>query len=328
MRWWLATLLSATVAVIITVTVERTWSLQNGVGLSQHYGFLTIFATAPFLLLIANSLLEDVAAVLYAPAELDVKDRDVADAFIHAKNTFGSVVDWLVSLVLAFGGCFLLHRNVVVTHAATRYFEQDVFDSAAHPLTFLATKIYLGVLWIVLYPLVVTLAGRAVTTMIIVVRAGIKSRSLNVDFFSTDDCAGMTRIGRLYYKVLTAGLLFSACSLTSFMTHRIYRPQITLLAVASLAVGVISYFAALRPLHHYVVAERLVPLNRIAGDLAKAYQARDWSRCAELLAIRSALLGVNTYALPTSEAVLVFLIPFVQLVIAAWVVVAAPPTPH
>lgn len=324
-RSWILTLAGGSVAIAEAATLDSAWALKSGVGLAQHFGFLTIFLTAPCLVLVANSLLEDLVAVLHAPDEFTAGDVHVDRAVQESREAFGGKVDWLTMALLSAGGIFLLERNITVTRTATKYFSRDVFDSAAHPLSYYAAKVYLAIVWVLLYPLVVTLGMRAIRTLYRLVREGARRRRIKVEFFGVDDCAGVTRVGRLFYEVFFISLLFSACSFASFMTHQTYRPQITLLALGSCAVGLVMYFAALRPLHRYVAAERRVPLNRIATELSAAYDAHDWPACANLLSARSALLSINTYALPTSEAAFVNLIPFVQLIIAVWVVVAAPP---
>jgi hypothetical protein len=198
----------------------------DGRGLSQHYGFWAIFITTPLILILSSVLLERFVAMV---AHLDVY---LVESGPDTKTQLDGLVDRLVNhvllrswsstllilLSLVFAGSAV--HNVLMTTDPLVTYGHDVFDASKHPHGFLATKIYVFLVFTIAWAIAIFLATSVTFSMVALLKFVTRHRILQINVFHSDNCGGTSRFGTLNLLVLALYTCLLTVPFAMFWTHR------------------------------------------------------------------------------------------------------------
>jgi hypothetical protein len=143
-----ATVLAAALAVLsiaagVTSWMENAWRME-GLGLSQHFGMLALYTTAPILVVTLSALARHFANLLEHPLEFRTEDEAVASLIVGAWRAFGSRRDRYIAGLLSFVGVLAIVSNMMNAQAVMTVYGIDTFDSALHFGSYYIARVYLA----------------------------------------------------------------------------------------------------------------------------------------------------------------------------------------
>src|SRR5207237_1761000 len=130
------------VAAGLTSWMENTWRLR-GLGLSQHFGMLALYATAPFLVLTLSGLATRFSDLLEHPREFRTDNEVVAALIVRAWRAFGGWRDRYLTTSLVIIGMFATLANAMYAQSVMTVYGRDTFDSVFHFSSYYIQHAYL-----------------------------------------------------------------------------------------------------------------------------------------------------------------------------------------
>ena len=272
--------LSLPIVVFMAAAIDKTlWMPRPGVGLLQHYGYLVIFATTPLLVLVTRLLVTDYAKTLAAIDQhftIDNSRNNARRLIRHAKLEFrivglqGSRRHLLSALMLV--GAMALLMNLFAAQQPVIRYGHNVFDAAQYSYGYVAAKLYLAFIWIIVYPIAIFYA--------VVVESGLWRLQvllcdgiLKFEPFHPDGCGGVARFGSINIKVFAVFTLPWLTAVGLYTTHR--KEYGTLLAggLVMSALGTWVSVFGVWPARRFVARERQRLLHDVATRIREAFQA-------------------------------------------------------
>jgi hypothetical protein len=304
---------------------DGTWRMDQARGFSQHYGYWTIFASAPLLAFLTAWLGKVFAATI---RDIDGYCANLTeDTRAHLNRLVQRHLDslglrarsaWILAflvLVLLFWWLF----NVVKTITPIATYGHDVFDAYDHPFGFYAAKAYTLLLFSLVYSVAIFVSLHVTVSLISILRFADQHNVLRINLFHADNCAGTSRFGNINLLVLGIYAQFFLVDYAMYLTHR--RPYLALVAslTAACALAVTQSVVAVYSIHTtvartkraYVEAMTIQLHARVADSLAgnSAFPS-------DLLAVRDRLLGVHTFPYAAETLVVVNALRFAPAALA------------
>jgi hypothetical protein len=207
--------------------IDETLELPaDGRGLSQHYGFWAIFVTTPLLIILCSVLFERFIATVtnldvhFVGSSDDTKkelDRLVDGVVSHVSlRSLSSTIILVLSLV--FVG-FSIHNFSNTANPLVTY-RHDVFDALKHPYGFFITKVYVFLVFAIVWSIAVFLASSVTVSMVLLLKFVTRHRILQINVFHSDNCGGTSRFGTLNMLVLAIYTCLLIVPFTMFLTHK------------------------------------------------------------------------------------------------------------
>jgi hypothetical protein len=310
-----ATLAALSVAAGLTSLVENTWRM-SGLGLSQHFGMIALYTSAPVLVIVLSALATRFAGLLEHPHEFRTDDTVVAAMIMRGWTTFGGRSDRHVTALLSIAGMLAVVINTMTANSVMTLYSRDTFDSAFHFGSYYIARVYLAFIWCLLYPAAVVLVVRVTYVLTLLIRLAARRSALHLQWFGTDDCAGMARLGNILLLLTVALLLLSAVPIGMYFTGiggRVLLGATILFYTISTIVNTLTLFVIL---HRYVRDRKHAQIALLARVGTDAAEAQDWSACSNLLSVRDHFRHVTTVALPFTKATIATLVVILQILLS------------
>lgn len=294
-------LIIAAAIVVLCSYLDKTVHLPgDGRGLANHYGIWAIFVTSPLLVLLAHATQQrfvfTIRTINRYTVNADVPQvlREMVDKHINSlhMNARSRYVFWLLVVV----GWYWWLVNVKQTIYPFDSYQNDVFDAYPHTLGFISFKLYLGFVWVVVYPVISYSAGHIFVSMVAVLKH-MRDRALfRLDYFHQDDCGGVSVFGAINLRLLAMSSLVLLTALAILLTHRgnyvsIWSSIVTciLLMIAQSVVGVYYIHVFVRQKKIELLAQINKRLNRSLISLGRQDSFPD-----DLLAVRNHIARLRT----------------------------------
>ncbi len=277
----------------------------------DHYGYLVFFLTTPLLIFLAARLLgRFLRALRHLQDSLrpDIDERDRVFALIerHMRSLcLLRLPSRFILELIACAGAMQSAVNIFATgNGALQPYGHDVFDAVPHWWGYIAAKIYLQLLFVIVYPAVLFVVLHVAFSMNAIFRVLRLCDVLDVDLLHADNCGGMARFGRLNKDIIAIYSCIGLVGVTHALTHG------SLFHAAPIAV-VVSTSAALQSVigvynvHLLLEARKRERLALLATRFRAAERAalRGGSFPVDLLAYRDRVMQVNTFPYSTTGAI-------------------------
>lgn len=305
-------LLVGAAAVVLCCFIEDTINLDDGgKGLAVHYGIWAIFISSPLLVVFGYAVYSEFLNALTSlskytvgdslPKALEDKVEKHRDS-LHLKTSTRYnlwafiVVGWL---------CWLL--NIKQTIYPFDSYGNDVFDAYPHLLGFISFKLYLGVLWVLVYPALSFLAAHIFISLTSILRYMGKEELFRLDFFHEDNCGGVSIFG--WINLLLLGMTFIVFStvMAILMTHEGNYATIWSAVVLSLALIIIQSVTGVYSIHMFVQRKKREVLSKLNKFLNDALLADDEHQSfpQEFLAVRDHIAQIRSFPYTKSARIFV-----------------------
>lgn len=198
----------------------------DGKGLLQHYGFWVIFITTPLILILSAVLLERFIATI---TNLDVH---YVGSDSKTESSLSELIQRLVDhislrsltstilAVLATALAGFATYNIVTTLDPRLVYGHDVFDAVKHQYGFAATKVYVFVVFTVVWSIAVFLATSVTVSLVILLKFLTQHQILQINVFHSDNCGGTSSFGTLNLLVLALYVCLLSVPIAMFLTHK------------------------------------------------------------------------------------------------------------
>ena len=209
--WLVVGFLVLPCAVLLGAWLDGTLFLPGpGVGLFEHYGFLTYAVSTPILYLLVRLLHgRTLAALSYESGYFD--RRALGRSTRRQRTTLlrslrGAGRGRFVLDLLMLAGLLTTVVNVIQTSSPGAHYGNDTFDSTTHLWGFLAAKAYIGFTWIVVYPAAVFVVVHAGLLLPLLLRSMSRDGALQIEVFHEDQCGGLSGLGTLNFMAMVCYL--------------------------------------------------------------------------------------------------------------------------
>jgi len=314
-------LILAAAAVVVCSFIDNTIKLPGtGRGFSRHYGIWAIFAGSPVLVIVASitraSFLSTIhhlktytiGAALPNPLQAKV-DKHIAGLNLQTKTRYA-----LLLFVVVGHYCWLI--NIEQTIYPYDSYGNDVFDAYPHLLGFIAFKLYLGVLWVLVLPLLAYVAAHVFFSMMSILRYMSINKLFKLDFFHEDDCGGVSVFGRINLLITSMMFIVFLTVLAILFTHEGNYASIWSAIITTALLIVLQTTLGVYYIHTFVrckKAEILEEINRALNrSLLIASQGGGFSQ--DLLSVRNHIAKIRSFPYAKGSR---FLVNFLRLSPAA-----------
>jgi hypothetical protein len=282
--------------------VDGTWELPGeGKGFTQHWGMWSFFVTTPLILIMLTLLLQRFYGTLTrdisrcclggnVPPSLRTSiDRHLQSLTLRTQL---SAVFALMCII----GVYFAVLNVKHTIEPLSTYGNDVFDAYSYTYGFLTNKLYVFFVFGAVYPLVGYVIVHTAISLFLILREMQEDSILNIDFFHSDNCGGVSRFGtiNLFVMAITMCILVVIFSLLETHAYRHRTTTLPLLCTSGFlileSVGTVYY------LHKAVQQQRKDALQRVNDALNQSFVLLPRDEFPNhLLGVRTHLLGIKTY---------------------------------
>lgn len=311
----------------IACWIDGTWRMEGaGKGLSQHYGFWTIFLTTPVIFFLTTHLLD---RFIQAVRQIDNYCTDMVDQTrgqvdkLVRRHTRSLLLHswsvWLlvfVMLVLLFWWLF----NVIKTISPFETYHHDVFDSYAHPYGFYAAKFYSLLVFTLVYSVALFVALHVTVSLISILRYLSRNNILRINLFHEDNCGGTSKFGNINLLILGIYTNFFAVMYAMYMTHRTTYTAMTASLVACSVLAIAQSVVAVYHIHKAVAQKKSECIEVMTTKLNQLFTAslrQENERFPnDLLAFRNQLIDVHTFPYAAGALAAVNVLRFAPAAIA------------
>lgn len=257
--------------------IENTLKLQNfnnGRGVLEHFGTWSLVISGPALVLIIIHLcsrMKKIITTLYEKLLANAPKNEVDNFFVQIIDILRCRTPQykiIFYLMMSFG-LFSTIVNFQNTRQAVFIYGQDVWDSSVYPLGFVVGKIFLGFLWIYLFPVIIYLACASWLCILLISNKIVFKKWLEVSSFASDGCGGFREFGNTMIVITYVEIPFISIIIAHTYTHTNF--YITLL-FAMVLVGVGSLAVLFLPflkLHRFLTDAKIQLLNQLDCYIAK-----------------------------------------------------------
>ncbi|TAJ33647.1 hypothetical protein [Bosea sp. (in: a-proteobacteria)] len=224
------------------------WLPGRDIGLLEHPGIPTILVADS----VALALLGFAARrFLRLPGRLPVSDAPSSRRLLRRAVSRGRSVlllrgraGALFWFAAGVGTLFWL-QNALQTRRALEFYGHDVFDSSAHPASYVVFRVVLWGSWAILYPYV-AVAFLGISGTVYRATATLARRGrLTYRAFHPDRSGGYATIGDISFATIMAILaLYTSLAVVIVTHHRLNILQISGLAILSVALVLLTFFIA------------------------------------------------------------------------------------
>ena len=286
--------------IVVASLLEGTWRMPaNSTGLLRHYGAWCMFVTSPILLIAQGFLLakfsivaesiESYLTTQQTPAPL----RKMVDSYVESISLRGRSSVFFFLLMLF--GLLFFAANIQNTFNPYQSYGNDVFDSRQHSLGFVLTRLYLLLLWSMLYPLAIYISSQVFLAATAIARYACKNGILRINFFAADNCGGLSVFGALNIGVMATYACFAVVYLGIWLTEGSVK-TVVIGAVLTIIGFFVQYRMGIYYLRDELTRERnklLVSINeRLYNEMPAVISGGQFSR--DLYLLRTHLQGVRT----------------------------------
>jgi hypothetical protein len=160
---------------------------------------------------------------------------------------------------MMFFGLLSLIANCKNTQNALAVYGHDVWDSSDHPTGFIFAKIFLGFVWIYIFPLVIYLALAASASILLIVNRLASNETIEIRPFEPDGCGGYRPLGQAMLAVTYLNVPFALVLAGDIFAHRNF--YVTIILAVALLLGILAF-------------EVFAPFLRLNALLSTAKSAR------------------------------------------------------
>jgi hypothetical protein len=310
--------------IIIGSFLDGTWRMAAPArGLAQHYGYWTIFATSPIIILLVCFALQKFITAVQKTDQycigLDDETRRRLDKLIQrhvASLQMRSESVWVFIFIVVILLCWWIVNIVKTIHPVDTY-GHDVFDSYAHPFGFYSAKAYIFIVFTCVYSVALFLSLHITVSLISILKFLRRNEILLINFFHADNCGGTAQFGNINLLILAVYANFFAIIYAMYETHhQTYFVMITSLASCS-AVAALQSVAAVFHIHKAVAQKKQECIEEVAAKLNQQMgQALRGDRFRnDLLAFRNHLIGIHTFPYAPKALMAVNVIRFAPAVL-------------
>jgi hypothetical protein len=160
--------------------------------------------------------------------------------------------------------------NIIQTTDPRPVYGNDTFDSAYHPLSFIAAKSYIFLTWTLLYPFSAYILIHVGFGIPLMLRKMMRESAIKIEIFHADNCGGMSVFGKLNFIAMVIDLLIFLFLYALYNTHSnsTYLTATVPLFLMS-AAFIVQSFLGVYHVHKAVSEERTAILTKINKSLEK-----------------------------------------------------------
>lgn len=288
-------------ALIATSYFDRTWIIAGpGVGLFEHRGMWGFVATNPIILVLSHWCWRKSLSVFAHRRKYStgVADREAASALLNlfiALRGKGKIVYAYYFMVVV--GVLATVLNILQTLSPELVYGNDVFDAASHRYGFIATKVFLGVTFIVVYPLSVYLSASSAVAIFFFLTTIQSKKTSAIDFFDRDKCGGYSIFGQINLLVMLTQICIFSVIILLMETHAARYLSVGIPMVLMSAWVIIQSFLGVYPVHMIVREHKDLALKSVNSMLSPAFSSRESMRKfpSNLLELRRHIEDVHTF---------------------------------
>jgi hypothetical protein len=311
--------------VVGAAAIERTLFIDGpGKGVFEHIAFLGYVFTTPLVIFLTWMLLRrvsDIAAVIGAfSTEKTIPQplENIID-FHRRVLTLRTYYTFLLGLGVVVGVGFTVLNARWVKNPVLHY-GGSAFDAVDYPLGFYSTRIFLGLVAAVVYPVAIFLCLAVTWFLHEVLGYLCSSDTMRINFSHPDKCGGLSPFGALNLVIMEILFVILLQVFASIATHREHiQVQMFLLPSVSLLLALQSV-GAVYSIHRCVRNKKDQAIKKISKTLGDYYEFGrnddDVSLAADLLTIRTHIEQVKTYPYSSYVLALVNLLRFSPAVVA------------
>lgn len=282
--------------------LDHTLRMPNGAaGLEQHYGYWAMFITTPIIIVLMRCVIVTFVSAIQESDQycvaLEPKRKGRLNAVI-AETLLLLDLRRTWPILAVFGTLFTYFwvLNVRNTIDPVPTYGHDVLDALAHPYGYVAGKLYLAFVIIVVYASGGFFALMITFSMYRVLEFLRREDALSINFFHQDNCGGTSRFGNVNLLIMAMyanGFVVFAANLATH--HRTYFVSMTALIVLTVLVVGQSVFAVISiPL--IVAAKKREKMSEIMERLNKQTKSSlSGDEFPNLLALRNHVMGVRLF---------------------------------
>jgi hypothetical protein len=296
-------------AVCLGSTLDGTWELAgDGKGLGEHLGFWAWVVTTPLLVELTVAILACFLATMRnleefttgpVPPQLRrLLGRHLKSISLRSDSRY---ILYLFSLV----GFMFAILNIRETLQPVSTYGNIVYDSLPFLRGFLLTKMYLMMLWTLVYPPVLYVVLHVTISVSMILKELCDRDLLKIDFFHRDNCGGLSVFGFINTLVMAVYATILVVVICLDLTHSRRYSTLLLSLFATSALLLLQSVATVYYIHKCATIQRnklLISLNkRLSAALIESPGAE---RPSDLFSLRAHVLALHTfpYAKPVSLA--------------------------
>lgn len=249
-------------------------------GFLQHYGVWAFLVTSPIMAILTCKCYAEFLNLLkrldgFCIDDPTKKQRNAITktAKKHAESIRLTTNTKYVLYLMLVVGLLSSINNVLQTVDPKSTYGNDVFDAFPYRWGFLANKLYLGVTWTFLYPTVIFVTGHVALSLFAILRRLHRKELLKVDFFSPDQCGGLSEFGRLNLHIMFVYAAIFTVLASLVMTHTNMYPTIEIPLVAFSVFFVAQSILAVLPVHNALKRAKESRLKAFSRTLSQACDA-------------------------------------------------------
>ena len=306
--------------------VDGTWTMASPAkGFSQHYGFWAIFVTTPAILLLTSRLLhqfvERISDIDAYCISMDANIRRTIGVLVerHVQSLRLRSRSATILVMLMLGLIFWCILNILNTITPQNTYHHDVFDAYAHPYGFYVTKVYVFLVFAIVYAIALFVSLHVTISLISVMRFVRNHGVARVDFFHADNCGGMSRFGNVNLLILAIYLNFFIVIYAMYLTHRAAYLVMLASLIASSALAITQSVVAVYYIHKAIGEKKsdcLAAVVKRLNDVVSLTMPPRNAFPGDLLALRNHIAGVHTFPYAQGAAAAVNIIRFAPAAIA------------
>jgi hypothetical protein len=260
--------------------------VDGGRGLFEHYGTWSLVLACPIIVIILCSTLAradksfaQLAKLASDPAASEIRrNRKHLTQALQRSRPEHHVCFYLLVLV----GLFSLVVNVQNTCHAAAIYGHDVWDSSMHPLGFVVGKIFLGSLFLYVFPITAYLAAMIWFSLLSLSSIISVENAVDVSPFHPDNCGGFRHLGVTSTSLSQLSLPFIITLVGHYYTYARFYTLLLLAGGLVLSATMALLYLPFIGLHRHLrrVKERL--LDRLANILSNQARALiQWDATAQ-----------------------------------------------
>lgn len=312
--------------IAIASWIDGTWKMQDsGKGLSQHYGYWAIFLATPVVLLLTLHLLDtfinsiqkidnyciDITGEMHSRVSKLVQ-RHIRSLSLRSRS------DWILVFIMVVMLLWCLF-NIITTISPIETYHHDVFDAFAHPFGFYTAKVYLILVYTLVYSVAIFVALHVTASMISILKFLYRNDILRINLFHADNCGGTSIFGNINLMILGIYASFFAVIYAMYMTHRQTYIALILALTGCSFLAIIQSVAAVYYIHKTVSKKKRECIEAMTARLNQQFAAslQQGSQFPnDMLAFRNHLIDIHTFPYARGALVAVNVIRFAPVGLA------------
>lgn len=293
-----------TLPVLVTIGsyVDNTWCMPgDGRGLLRHYGVWSLFITTPLIALLVALVLSQFLQTMKLISKYSVSGsvpRDLRRKItLHVRSLCLRGNSQYVLWLLMFAGLACGFLNIRQTLYPLETYGQDVFDAYPYMWGFVLNKIYLCLIWTLIYPLAIFVTVHITVSMVTILHYMCRHSLLKIDFFHPDNCGGVSIFGSINALIMGVWATIFAVIACLFITHKNNYATLVVALFAASVLLIVQSLGAVYYIHKFVQikkSESVKEINELLNEeMRSTIRAGRFS--SDLLAARNHILALNTY---------------------------------